>query len=257
MANGEIGTIAPGKGGFLNVAFAGRPNVTVGYRPNQFGEHGPLELAYAITVHKAQGSEFGTVFVILPKNCRLLTRELLYTALTRARQRLVLFIEGKDSSVLYDLTRPEASETARRNTNLFTPVLRAPGDDVPFADHLIHRTHKGHMVRSKSRARDRERASSPQDPVRVRRPYEGGSARGKVRPDFSFVDPAGEVVIWEHLGVLGREEYRDSWDRKRKWYQANGFTLEDNLFTTEDDVKGGLDSLVIRKIADKVRTRLG
>jgi hypothetical protein len=43
-----------------------------------------FDFGYALTVHKAQGSEFRVVFVILPKRSRLLTRELLYTALTRA-----------------------------------------------------------------------------------------------------------------------------------------------------------------------------
>src|ERR1700675_4265083 len=52
------------------------------------------KLAYALTVHKAQGSEFQKVFVVLPKNCRPLSRELLYTALTRSRRQLVLLIEG-------------------------------------------------------------------------------------------------------------------------------------------------------------------
>ncbi|WP_330981741.1 C-terminal helicase domain-containing protein [Mycobacterium triplex] len=68
------------------------------YRKRQFSVgSGPLQLAYALTVHKAQGSEFNTVFVVLPKNSRLMTRELLYTALTRSRSRLVLPIEGSDA----------------------------------------------------------------------------------------------------------------------------------------------------------------
>jgi exodeoxyribonuclease V alpha subunit len=42
-------------------------------------------------VHKAQGSEFGHVLVLLPAlSSRVLTRELLYTAVTRARQRVTL-----------------------------------------------------------------------------------------------------------------------------------------------------------------------
>jgi hypothetical protein len=62
-----------------------------------FGEEGdaPLELAYAITVHKAQGSEFGTVIVVLPDPCRVLSRELLYTALTRQKDRVVLLVQGE------------------------------------------------------------------------------------------------------------------------------------------------------------------
>ena len=87
IANGEIGGVGPGQNGYLNVSFAGKPNLTFGYRGADFKEDSaPLELAYALTIHKAQGSQFGTVFVILPKTSRLLSRELLYTALTRSRE---------------------------------------------------------------------------------------------------------------------------------------------------------------------------
>ena len=53
-----------------------------------------LELAYALTVHKSQGSEFGTVILVLPNPCRLLSRELLYTALTRQKDRIVILHQG-------------------------------------------------------------------------------------------------------------------------------------------------------------------
>jgi exodeoxyribonuclease V alpha subunit len=44
------------------------------------------ELAFATTVHKAQGSEFSAVALVLPAGIRrIVTRELLYTAITRAR----------------------------------------------------------------------------------------------------------------------------------------------------------------------------
>jgi len=50
-----------------------------------------LELSYATTIHKAQGSEFDCVAVIMPEdNLPLLTRELLYTAVSRARNSVVL-----------------------------------------------------------------------------------------------------------------------------------------------------------------------
>ena len=53
-----------------------------------------LELAYALTVHKAQGSEFDTVFVVLPNPCRILSRELLYTALTRQKYSSCSLLPG-------------------------------------------------------------------------------------------------------------------------------------------------------------------
>lgn len=55
-----------------------------------------LELCYAMTVHKAQGSEFDSVAVIMPnKDIPMLTREILYTAVSRAR-RSVTIIGSKD-----------------------------------------------------------------------------------------------------------------------------------------------------------------
>ena len=49
------------------------------------------ETAFASTVHKAQGSEFDEVVLLLPARAsRVLTRELVYTAVTRARKRVTL-----------------------------------------------------------------------------------------------------------------------------------------------------------------------
>ncbi len=56
------------------------------WRPGQLPPH---EGAFAMTVHKAQGSEFDEVWLLLPQqDARVLSRELLYTAMTRARSRL-------------------------------------------------------------------------------------------------------------------------------------------------------------------------
>ena len=58
-----------------------------------YGELNQLDLAYAITVHAAQGSEYGdVVFCVLrgTQNAEFLNRNLIYTAVTRARERLIL-----------------------------------------------------------------------------------------------------------------------------------------------------------------------
>ena len=50
-----------------------------------------LELAYAMTVHKSQGSEFEEVIIVLPEqDSEFVTKEILYTALTRARRRVTI-----------------------------------------------------------------------------------------------------------------------------------------------------------------------
>jgi len=257
VANGEVGLLAGGKSPWLNVLFAGRPNLTFGYSSRDFpGGSGPLELAYAITVHKSQGSEFQKVFVVLPKNCRPLSRELVYTALTRSRRQLVLLIEGENASMLFDYTRPERSETARRNTNLFQGVLRRADAELPYAENLIHRTEKGHLVRSKSELVIANMLFQSNVDYEYERVLEGEVEPGRLRPDFSFVTADGDLIVWEHLGMLKREDYRKGWEWKRQWYESNGFLLGKSLFTSEDDERGGLDSAVLRSTVTEIKDRI-
>ncbi len=65
-----------------------------------------LETVYAMTVHKSQGSEFGHVVLMLPDAERspILTKELLYTGITRAKQRLTLVVE-KNAGILKMIQR--------------------------------------------------------------------------------------------------------------------------------------------------------
>ena len=260
LANGEIGTVANGgKKGWFDVAFAGRPGLRFGYRGSSFGEDGgPLELAYALTVHKAQGSDFGVVFLVLPKT-RMLSRELLYTGLTRAKEKLVLFLEGEDASGLYSWTQPERSETARRNTSLFRGAVRETRDDTPYAEHLIHRLTDGRLVRSKSElaiAIELQRLGMWNQCQYERVLERAGDRPGRLRPDFTFIDAAGDEIVWEHLGMLGKSSYRASWEWKLKWYTDNGFEIGKNLFTTEDTLDGGLDQSAITEVAQRIGEEL-
>ncbi len=258
LANGEVGVMAFKKGQrFLNACFTGRDGKRFAYKARQFptGGGGPLELAYALTVHKAQGSDFGTVIVVLPQQSRLTSRELLYTALTRSRERLVLLVEGTDASFLYDLTKPERSETARRNTNLFAAGVRDDADDVPYAEHLVHRTIRGELVRSKSELVIANYLHALGMPYAYERELRGTVDQDRLRPDFSFVDDAGDVILWEHLGMLNRPDYVIGWNWKRAWYTRNGFELDRNLFTTSEI--GGLDMRTVEATAKAVQSTLG
>jgi exodeoxyribonuclease V alpha subunit len=88
LFNGDIGITLPGARGEPMVHFA---DAAGGYRALPALRLPAHETAYAMTVHKAQGSEFDEVLILLPaQRSRVLTRELLYTALTRARRRVVL-----------------------------------------------------------------------------------------------------------------------------------------------------------------------
>ena len=72
-----------------------------------------VETLYATTVHKAQGSQFNVAAVVLPDpGSRLLSRELLYTAVTRARAQLILV--GSEAAIRAAITRQVARASGLR-----------------------------------------------------------------------------------------------------------------------------------------------
>jgi exodeoxyribonuclease V alpha subunit len=89
LMNGDIGLCLPGPDGVLRVAF---PAVDGGVRwvmPSRLDSVGTV---FAMTVHKSQGSEFAHVLLVIPaQESPVLTRELVYTGLTRAKKRLTLW----------------------------------------------------------------------------------------------------------------------------------------------------------------------
>jgi exodeoxyribonuclease V alpha subunit len=94
LFNGDIGIALPDANGELLVHFpdAAAPGGFRAIAPVRLPRH---ETAFAMTVHKSQGSEFDGVLVMLPEQrSRVLTRELLYTAITRARRRVTLVADG-------------------------------------------------------------------------------------------------------------------------------------------------------------------
>lgn len=95
LYNGDVGVVVRGESGRPVAAFAQPDGGIRRIAVSRLPEH---ESAYAMTVHKSQGSEFDEVFFLLPPAglpaaARLLRRELLYTGVTRARERLVLALE--------------------------------------------------------------------------------------------------------------------------------------------------------------------
>jgi exodeoxyribonuclease V alpha subunit len=101
LYNGDTGVVMEGSDGRLVAAFE-RGGVIANVSPTRLAA---VDSVYAMTVHKSQGSQFGTVALLLPSiESRVLTRELLYTAVTRARERLILV--GPESSIRAAVERP-------------------------------------------------------------------------------------------------------------------------------------------------------
>jgi exodeoxyribonuclease V alpha subunit len=88
LFNGDTGLLWRDRDGKIKAWFR-RPDGSLHpVTPALLPEH---ETAYAVTVHKAQGSEFEQVLLLLPEEeSRVLSRELLYTGITRAKSRLIL-----------------------------------------------------------------------------------------------------------------------------------------------------------------------
>jgi ABC-type oligopeptide transport system ATPase subunit len=268
VANGDIvivfGGYKTGKMKFrprdLEVEFASQPGTKFIYYAGEFlGEEGSpeLELAYALTVHKTQGSQFGKTFLVLPRYCRPLSRELLYTAITRQQHELVLLHEGE----LGELRRyadPSASEIARRMTDLFQdpgPVLVKTITGPRFLDqYLLHRTSRGEFVRSKSELAIAEKLHGMGIAYVYEQPLNlGGTTRW---PDFTITDDdAGVTYYWEHLGMLSDPQYAARWQKKRDAYLAAGIRpIEeqaggDVLVETREDLGTGLDMKEVERLA--------
>lgn len=92
LFNGDIG-IALDRGQGLRVWFAMPDGSIKSVQPSRLPEH---ETTWAMTVHKSQGSEFDHAALILPsQRSPVVTRELVYTAVTRARRRLSLYADER------------------------------------------------------------------------------------------------------------------------------------------------------------------
>ncbi len=77
------------------------------------GRLGSVDTVYAMTIHKSQGSQFRTAAVLLPApTSRILTRELLYTAATRAQEQLI--VAGTEATIRAAVERPIARASGLR-----------------------------------------------------------------------------------------------------------------------------------------------
>lgn len=89
LYNGDMGLCLPDESGRLKVWFEQPDGTLRALLPSRLPPH---ETVYAMTIHKSQGSEFAHTVLVLPDSpSPLLTRELVYTGITRAKARLDLY----------------------------------------------------------------------------------------------------------------------------------------------------------------------
>lgn len=121
LFNGDSGFTVARPGGGLSVAFRRGDRVEL-VSPARLGH---VQTAYAMTAHRAQGSEFDRVCVLLPDvPARVLTRELVYTALTRARLGVV--VAATEAALVSAIGRPVA-RASRLTERTWGALLERPG----------------------------------------------------------------------------------------------------------------------------------
>jgi hypothetical protein len=207
----------------LEVEFATQRGMTFKFYDSDFKEEGEasLELAYALTVHKAQGSEFDTVFLVLPRSPLMVTRELLYTALTRQKTKVVVLLQGSATD-LHRFSSEQYSAAACRLTNLFGPPKPIEFKGTFLEERLIHNTTRGELVRSKSEVIIANLLHAKTIDYAYEQELVLGGLPTNKFPDFTIEDDnTGESYYWEHLGMLGDRGYKRRWDEKAQWYRDN------------------------------------
>ncbi|MDR1802383.1 MAG: AAA family ATPase [Treponema sp.] len=240
--NGDMGFVYPHifddrrRLGYINtlkhfsVKFKGKEQYLVGYgkelgktdKGRLINEEKPinnLELAYAISVHKSQGSEFGIVYLVLPKRrSTTLSMELLYTAVTRAQGKLVLFIQ-EDVSTMSSLTKIERSAVRRINSSVFrfSPLPEQlsylPGY---YEEYKVIATLEDYFVRSKSEALIANALHTTGLDFDYEKPLFAPDGTMYL-PDFTLTFQ-GDKYYWEHWGLLDQSKYKAHTEQKIAWY---------------------------------------
>jgi exodeoxyribonuclease V alpha subunit len=210
-----------------------------------------LELGYVLSVHKAQGSQFtNSIFILPAEESDFLSRELLYTALTRAQGKLYLLLQ-KDARLLKDRCWSGHSEIIRRNSALFKTAKGIPKDGFQKyrPDDLIYEVMPDLLVRSHAEVEISRALVEAEIPFYYEKPLLSKDKQTYRLPDFTF-KYRRKTYFWEHLGRLDDPLYAKDWKRKKQWYVTNGY--EDQLLITP------VESLSLKKsIQSILHDRLG
>lgn len=236
----------------FNVKFAGKNHLSVEYgkqsiktKKGKYIAAKPednLELGYAISVHKSQGSEFKRVYIVLPA-MSLTSRmmELVYTGLTRANTHCTVYVE-KSVETLVNAMRPEQSSLKVINSSLFdfAPVKDEFLEMDWYEAGKVHEAITGDMVRSKSEVIIANLLHERGIPFMYEKPLIAKDGTMYL-PDFT-VTFRGEEYYWEHVGMLDDTNYAKGWEEKKSWYDRH--FPKKLVFTTEEKLSKSAAELI-------------
>ncbi|GAB3740519.1 ATP-dependent DNA helicase [Spirosoma lituiforme] len=245
LSNGSIGLIRmEGKQEVLYFPELKEPMPLNGESGIRSSDREDFDLAYAISVHKAQGSGFNHVFLILPKKLGLLSKELVYTALTRSKESVTLFVQGSFDEPfgkgVLDKARSRSFTESRRTTLLLPKPFKfyALEADGTFIESRVELLIYQALKAAQNNVGEADFTFSYEE-----KPFANGT-EVPIKTDFTIRHQT-TTWYWEHLGRLGNKRYEQTWQEvKKPTYKSAG--LYEQLLTTDE--RSGIDPAKIDEI---------
>lgn len=230
VPNGTLGYVFPKRNEKLQIKFPKEYDKYSFYlSKKQTNEM--LELGYATSVHKAQGSQFDVTIVIVPnEDSDFLNREMLYTALTRSTSIQIILVQ-QGFSILKSRLWLGKSEIVKRNSSLFNTSKGIPSTDFEKykPENLIYEVLPDLFVRSEGERMISEALVKAEIGFFYERPLISKDSKSFKLPDFTFKYNRKEYY-WEHNGMLSNFDYAERAAKKKRWYEENGY--QDRLIET-------------------------
>lgn len=213
-----------------------------------------FELAYAISVHKSQGSGFNHLFLVIPARFGLLSRELIYTALTRTKKTITLFLQKNDEKIknVLEIAQGRSFSASRRTSLMLDKPFRyydlepEPGVFVESRVELL--IYHLLMKKRDELGIDKFNFSYEIKPVI-------NDVEINIKTDFTIYYN-NKVWYWEHLGLLGQRKYNWIWQTlKKKTYQEAG--IWGSILTTDETngiIPAKIENIINLVIEEKVDT---
>jgi exodeoxyribonuclease V alpha subunit len=236
LSNGSIGIVNNHKGGQANYYFRDADFIL-----KWIDDEEQFELAYSITIHKSQGSDFRNVFLIIPNKLNLLNKELIYTALTRSKQRLFIYIYDRAENLL--VKSKGISALLVRQSSLF---------EQPEDKRLRYYPRKGEKpVKSKAEYIIHKALQRSELKFEYEQELRLENLNFPIHPDFVIKLEDKTRIFWEHLGMLDMRKYFNDWVRRKSDYEAHG--LSDYVVTTDD--MNGIEDELLDKLINDIRNK--
>jgi len=230
IPNGTLGYYLPNKAKKLLIKFP-KDYDRYSYYPTKKQTNEMLELGYATSVHKAQGSQFDITIMIVPnEDSDFLNREMLYTALTRSTSIQIILVQ-KDISILKSRLWLGKSEIVKRNSSLFSTSKGIPPKEFEKykPENLIYEVLPDLFVRSEGERKISEALAKAEIGFFYEKPLISKDGKSFKLPDFTFKHNRKEYY-WEHNGMMNNFDYAERAAKKKRWYEENGF--QDRLIET-------------------------